>query len=300
MRATVIDTGDERLERALLVAYACLEAGRQAAHQLAPLPREAEQAAVDDHVARARAALELCGRGLEAGTTAPGLAEELGELGERVSVRVANELRTTSTPLWQTDRHDLVQAWLTSAIELLELVPPVQARERVKATLAVMYVDRALSRLASNDDAAGCRRAIEDYDQAVALQPHDMSIKSKAAQAYNALGCRIDGWESVRAFDRAIELDSGKSLYYANRGIEYSNMDRLDEAIEDMTQAVQMDPGEVKYRSSLASMFNRKGLRIYNQTGNRYGAAEYFELASGLDPGNATYRENLRAARGGF
>jgi tetratricopeptide (TPR) repeat protein len=59
---------------------------------------------------------------------------------------------------------------------------------------------------------------------------------------------------AIQDYDQAIKLDPSNAIAYYNRGIAYSAKDQLDRAIQDYDQAIKLDPSDtdVFYGRSLA------------------------------------------------
>lgn len=73
-----------------------------------------------------------------------------------------------------------------------------------------------------------------------------------------------------------------------NRGVQYANADRYDQAIKDMTLALQiMDSNET--RKMLAQCYALRGVRKANSA-DRYGAISDVDQALRLDPYNSDFR----------
>ncbi|PYY20346.1 MAG: hypothetical protein DMG62_23715 [Acidobacteria bacterium] len=121
------------------------------------------------------------------------------------------------------------------------------------------------------------RRAIEDYDRALDLDPASVS-------AYNGRG--IACWSlkeyqrAIQDFERALDLDPTFAGAYNNRGLAYRGLKEYQRAIEDYDRAITLDP------TSIAAYDNR--YEAYRLIGN-------YELAlSDLDC-ILTLQENVEA-----
>ena len=222
------------------------------------------------------------------------------------SVRAANELQQASMLFTSNKEWSKEVAVLTAGIETLESALKIVERDRITTTLAALYVERGISHREAEDSLSALERSISDFEQALTLQPDDANIKQRVAIAHNARGCQANGYQAIRDFDRAIEMDDSNGLYYANRGIEHLNQNNLDKAIDDLTAACKRDP-KPDYIKLLAGTFNGKGMALVKSIENRFTrpsrwelqtVLEYFETAAELDPGTSTYRENYNYLRG--
>jgi tetratricopeptide (TPR) repeat protein len=82
-------------------------------------------------------------------------------------------------------------------------------------------------------------RAIQDYDQAIALEPNYASAFLSRGAAY--YGKReLD--RAIRDFDQAIGLDPNNALAFDSRGRAYGDAGEYDRAIQDFDQAIKLDP----------------------------------------------------------
>ena len=73
-------------------------------------------------------------------------------------------------------------------------------------------------------------RAIQDYDQAVRLNPGNPDHFVSRGVAYDAKG-QYD--RAIQDYDQAIRLRPGFVLAFVDRGIAYANKDQYDRAIQD-------------------------------------------------------------------
>ncbi|GLS23641.1 hypothetical protein GCM10007874_66620 [Labrys miyagiensis] len=111
---------------------------------------------------------------------------------------------------------------------------------RVKAfyNRAISYANKGKSDL-----------AIQDYSQAITLDPSYTSAYNNRCSAYSKTG-KYD--EAIADCDRAIELKSDYDLAYYNRGNVYRKKNMPDRAIADITKAISIkatDPDYFFYRA---------------------------------------------------
>ncbi|MCI0488155.1 MAG: hypothetical protein L0229_16325, partial [Blastocatellia bacterium] len=290
--------GSPDRERGILMLYACLERGKQQMAAISQLPAEPDKKALDNYLVPARRALKTWGKGLEHQAADSELSDRIGERIEKLSTRIANELIQASRRFNPSERQSDIIRLLTAAIEVLKLVMKIMRRERIVATLTMLYAERGTCHLKEDASEADFELAIADYEEAIKLSPESASIKQQAAVIYNSRGCKGTGEREIRAFTRAIELDGSNALYYRNRGVTQSDPDA---AISDLTLAYQMEP-KPDYAQDLAIAYNSKGLAILKPYEHSYytrpsvfelrNAQNAFGSAMRLDPSNPTYREN--------
>ncbi len=84
------------------------------------------------------------------------------------------------------------------------------------------------------------RRAIEDYDQVLRLDPGLAIAYNSRGIAYNNLG---EYARAIENYDQALLLDPRSAEAYYNRGNAYANLGDAARAIEDYDQALRLDPG---------------------------------------------------------
>jgi tetratricopeptide (TPR) repeat protein len=81
-------------------------------------------------------------------------------------------------------------------------------------------------------------QAIEDYDQALRLNPGDDSAYLNRGRAYGILG---EHRRAIEDYDQALRLNPGFSFAYRNRGIEYSYLGDYQRAAGDWEQEIRIN-----------------------------------------------------------
>ena len=116
-------------------------------------------------------------------------------------------------------------------------------------------------------------RAIEDFDQAIRLDP-------KYARAFydrgNAYAAKAQYDRAIEDYDQAIRLNPKYTFAFYNRGNAYAAKAQYDHAIEDYDQAIRLDP---KYAFAFITRGN-----AYKAKAQYDRAIEDFDQAIGLDP----------------
>jgi tetratricopeptide (TPR) repeat protein len=127
----------------------------------------------------------------------------------------------------------LNQDFLAAAHYLLEKVAhePGFSRE----LLASIYHKRGISYRLLGE----YRRAIEDFDQALALSPEDAYIYGSRGVAYSY---SEDYQQALRDFNRVLELDPQSAWSYASRGKTYHFLKGYQQALEDFDRALALNP----------------------------------------------------------
>jgi len=80
-------------------------------------------------------------------------------------------------------------------------------------------------------------RAIEDYDEAIRLNPQYADAYYNRGNAYANLG---QSQQAIKDFNEAIHLNPEYSNAYYNRGVVYSDLGRKAEAIADFERFVTL------------------------------------------------------------
>jgi lipoprotein NlpI len=119
-------------------------------------------------------------------------------------------------------------------------------------------------------------RAIQDYDQAIGLDPNNAYPYNGRGVAYQRKG---DNDRAMRDYDQAIRLDPNFAAPYTNRGNAYRVKGDNDRAIQDYDQAIRLDP-------RLAIAYNNRGNAYRSKGDNDRAIADYSE-AIRLDPNYA-------------
>jgi tetratricopeptide (TPR) repeat protein len=81
--------------------------------------------------------------------------------------------------------------------------------------------------------------AVQDYSEAIKLDPKNGENYNNRANAYSLLG-KFD--EAVKDYDEAIKLNDKDARIYANRGVIKQRLKKEDEAQKDFQKAVELDP----------------------------------------------------------
>ncbi len=84
------------------------------------------------------------------------------------------------------------------------------------------------------------RRAIQDYDQALRLDPGYAVAYYNRGKAYTEL--RVHR-RAIQDYDQTLRINPGLAIAYYNRGIAYNGLGEHHRAIQDYDQALRIDPG---------------------------------------------------------
>ncbi len=104
-----------------------------------------------------------------------------------------------------------------------------------KADLATAHKNRGNA----HDDNGEYDRALEDYEQAVAINPQDADAFNSRGTTYTALG-RFE--RAILDFDQAIELNSGSPMAFSNRCLAKALSGLLEQSLADCNEALRLKP----------------------------------------------------------
>jgi lipoprotein NlpI len=120
-------------------------------------------------------------------------------------------------------------------------------------------------------------RAIQDYDQAIEIQPNYAIALNNRGICYYA---KMQYDRAIQEFDRAIRVDPNNAFAFNNRGNAFSRKGELDHALQDYDQAIRTNP---KYGKAF---FNRGRANLF-AAGRAPSALADFSQATTLDPKDA-------------
>ena len=130
-------------------------------------------------------------------------------------------------------------------------------------------------------------RAIQDYDEAIKLNPSYADAFNNRGIAYYAKGQHD---RAIEDYDQAIKLKPSDAIAYNNRGTAYYSKGQHDRAIQDYDQAIKLKPSD-------ASAYNNRGI-AYHAKGQHDRAIEDYDQAIKLDPNYALAYDNRGLAYG--
>jgi tetratricopeptide (TPR) repeat protein len=99
-------------------------------------------------------------------------------------------------------------------------------------------------------------RAIDDYDEAIRLDPKYATGFSNRGLAYDRKG-QID--RAIDDYDEAIRLDPKYANAFNNRGFAYQRKGQIDRAIEDYDEAIRLNPSFALAFANRANVRRIKG-----------------------------------------
>jgi len=127
------------------------------------------------------------------------------------------------------------------------------------------------------------RRAIQDYNEAIRLNPRYAVAYANRGSAYGDLKQYP---RAIQDQTEAIRLIPGFALAYYNRGSTYDDLKQYRRAIQDYNKAIRLNP-----RYAIA--YGNRGV-AFERLGRRKEAIRDYRQALRLDPGQRQSRTNLR------
>jgi tetratricopeptide (TPR) repeat protein len=144
----------------------------------------------------------------------------------------------------------------------------IQSGKEAKESLADAFVSRGIA----YDFNGEYDRAIQDFGEAIKLNPDDAENFYLRASAYRHKG---ENGPAIQDYDQAIKLNPYDDIAFISRGIAYMNKGEYDRGIQDFNQAIKLnaDDADAFYNRGLAYAYKRQCDR----------AIEDFNRASKLD-----------------
>ena len=130
-------------------------------------------------------------------------------------------------------------------------------------------------------------RAIQDYTEAIALNPDLAGVYYNRGIAYGEKG---DHDRAIQDYDKAIVLKPDYAEAYNNRGIDYREKGDYDRAIQDYSKAIELKP-------DFAEAYNNRG-NAYGEKGDYGRAIQDYSKAIELKPDYAKAYNNRAIAYG--
>jgi tetratricopeptide (TPR) repeat protein len=233
-------------------------------------------------------------------------------LGSRPSVQTAQQSPATSAPVAVTPAPTSASAPQSTPTPKPASAPSTPSSAPAQpaaqpATPAAAPVRNARSYSDSGDvfySQGDYLTAIVEYIEAQKLDPNNVYVQKKCANAYMKTGNYLF---AMLCYSTAIELEPNNASNYYNRGLAWYNdtgtdlalaseaysLSLYDKAIADFTKAIRLDPQHT-------NAYYVRGL-AYKEKGNYNQAIADYETALRIDPNYTNARkaiENAKKARG--
>jgi tetratricopeptide (TPR) repeat protein len=140
----------------------------------------------------------------------------------------------------------------------------IQAGQDTTVKLSVTYNNRGTA----YDDKGDYDRAIQDYTEAIRLNPNAASAYYGRGYAYKKKG---DYDRAIQDFNEAIRLSPNFERAYYDRGNAYIDKEEYDRAIQEFDEAIRLNPNNANSYNNRGVAYKRKGdygraIQDYNQT----------------------------------
>ena len=206
----------------------------------------------------------------------------------RLAIAILLLLGQLDAPAWAQWTNDAQKCAETpdSNVALELCTRAIQSGALSGSGLAVTFNNRGNAYQSKGD----YQRAIQDYDEALRIDPDSALAFNNRGSAYQHLG---NSDRAIQDYDQAIRLDGGSALAYNNRGRANHLKEDYPQAIKNYGEAIDLDP-------DYPLAFYNRGLARFDQ-GLYIAAVPDFVRAVQLDPAKR-YRVlalYLAKARGG-
>jgi len=127
-------------------------------------------------------------------------------------------------------------------------------------------------------------KALQDFDQALSLQPENGDFYYSRAQVHDRLGNADLALADLAKAVALIKSELGRSVAFALRARVYQKSGKLDESIKDYTEAIRLAPDFAYHHANRAEVYFEK--KEFEKA-----IADYSE-AIRLDPKNPYFRQD--------
>ena len=145
----------------------------------------------------------------------------------------------------------------------------IEAGSLPEKRLAIAFSNRGIAYSEKKD----YNRAIQDFSQAIRLDPTNAIVFNNRGNAYRD---KQDHDSAILDYSQAIRLDPSYVVAFNNRGNAYRNKQDYDKAIQDYSQAIRLNP-------NYALAYNNRGYTHFDKK-DYERAIQDFNLAIRLDP----------------
>src|SRR6266436_4016609 len=129
-------------------------------------------------------------------------------------------------------------------------------------------------------------QAIQDYDQAIRLNPSHASAFSNRGVAYASKG---DYDRAIENYDEAIRLNPNHADAFSNRGVAYGRKGNYDRAIQNYDEVIRLNPNHAN------ALYNRGNAYKHNKDYDR--AVLDYDKVIRLNPNHADAYSNRGLVR---
>ena len=146
---------------------------------------------------------------------------------KNVKKMTLDELRAELNEINDSDNHTRK---IEICTQIIELIPEEEKDDKSKAFYNRGNIYMSLGEY---------QKAINDYDQAIAINPKDAMVFCNRGFAYANLG---EHQKAINDYDQAIAINPKDARSFYNRGLSYRKLEKEEKAIKDFKKAQDLDP----------------------------------------------------------
>ena len=100
---------------------------------------------------------------------------------------------------------------------------------------------------------------IEDYDEAIRLNPNEAEAYFNRGNAYHNLNKKK---RAIEDYDKAIRLNPQFAEAYHNRGTTYRDLGQYNRAIEDYDETIRLNPNDAEAYFNRGNAYKLQGKKV--------------------------------------
>ena len=125
-----------------------------------------------------------------------------------------------------------IEAGIAATMDVVEI------EKAVKATMSPSLAEEHVNRGVTYNELGESRKAIQEYDKAIQLDPKDARAYNNRGAAYRKLG---EHQRAIHDYDKAIQLDPNDGYAYYTRGFTYVELGEHQRGKKDFDKACSLD-----------------------------------------------------------
>ena len=170
-------------------------------------------------------------------------------------IKDREELRSQMEDANNSDLYNEVKTKYDKLGEEIEKLKEEYAAKGNKIKQARVALSKAF-RLTKSQSTQDYEAAIQQYDEAISLDPTDLKLCAKAYAGKGLVLKKLRRYpEAEEAYKKSIELDPSAPKTYFNLGVLYRELDEFDKAIEVYKSALKYDPTLAKANYEIGNTY---------------------------------------------